>query len=113
MKKLLLVLPITLTGCATTLNVLGDRRTAAACQVADGATTYYALTHGAVESNSILAGLGAPGILAFKLIMAFVIYKLLPPPDKATKGDKVLTAGVTLFGCVPAVNNIRVIGQLK
>lgn len=47
-----------------------------------------------------------------KLAIAFVIYKLLPPPERATKGDKVVTAGVSLLGCVPAIHNLQVIRGL-
>ena len=103
-----LVLLIALSGCA----VLADKRVAAGCQVADGVTTYYALTHGATEANSLLAGLSPAGILVIKFALAYAIWKLLPDYDKASENDKIATGAVTLLGCLPAANNLSVIKGL-
>jgi len=104
-----LLLIATLCGCA----VLGDRRVAAGCQVADGVTTYYALTHGATETNGLLAGLSPGAILLLKLGIAYAIYKLLPPVEEATPTDKFAIGVMTVFGCVPAGSNIIVIRKLS
>lgn len=105
----LLALWLSGSGCA----VLSDRRVAAGCQVADGATTYYALTHGAVETNGLIAGISPAGILLFKFALAYIVYKLLPDAEHATKPDKMIAGAITLIGCVPAVHNLQVIRSLK
>jgi hypothetical protein len=101
-----MILILALSGCA----VIGDRRVAAGCQVADGVTSYYALTHGAVEKNALLASASPGFILAFKLALAYAVWKAFDRPQ--TKGDKIALGAVTVFGCVPAVNNYNVIRKL-
>ena len=100
---LMLLLP----GCA----VLGDHRVAAGCQAVDGVTTYYALKHGAVEGNSLLAGASPGAILLIKLAFAYAIYKAFDRPD-VTKSERAGLGAVTFLGCVPAANNIKVIRTL-
>lgn len=101
-----LVLMLMLQGCA----VLGDRRVAAGCQVADGVTTWYALKHGAVETNGLISGLTGPQILAIKLAFAYAIYKIFPPEPHPR--DKTTLGALTLLGCVPAAHNVSVIRSL-
>lgn len=96
-------------GCA----VLSDHRVSAACQVADGATTYYALKHGAVELNPLFDGLSPGFILALKLAMAYMVYTVFNPAEREQTGtDKVAAGAVTLMGCVPAASNYNVIKGL-
>lgn len=100
---------VLLSGCS----VLGDRRVAAGCQIADGVTTYHALTHGAVEGNTLLAGLSPGAILLIKFAFAYAIWKAFPDYEKASSGDKFATGTITIFGCVPAANNVQVIRTLR
>lgn len=109
---LMFLIIVFLAGCSTMMNTLGDRRVAAGCQVADGLTTYYALTHGAVELNPFLSGASPGAILLIKLAFAFITWKALPPIEEATKGDKFLGTTITVLGCVPAINNLNVIKGL-
>src|SRR3990167_11142227 len=103
-----MILVTILQGCA----VISDRRVAAGCQIADGVTTYYALTYGAVESNTFLSGISPAGILLIKLAFAYIVWKALPDYDKSSSCDKFVAGAVTLLGCVPAVNNYNVIRSL-
>lgn len=110
MRRLALALLLAaLPACA----VLSDRRVAAGCQVADGATTFYALTHGATEGNALISGFSPPAILAFKLAFAYFIWKVFPPEDKMTTGEKVGAGALTIIGCAPVPGNIKVIRGLK
>lgn len=105
----LCVLLASLTGCA----VLSDRRVVAGCQVADGLTTYYALKHGAVESNSLLSGASPGAILVLKLAFAYVVWKVFDPADRKQEPvDKFAAGAISVLGCVPAANNINVIRGL-
>lgn len=104
----MILLLVLLSGCS----ILGDKRVAAGCQVADGVTSYYALTHGATEGNSLLAGLSPGFILAIKLAFAYVIWKAFPESEKTTDSDKFALGAVSVLGCVPAANNIKVIQGL-
>lgn len=105
-----LALVLLLNGCA----VLSDHRVVAGCQVADGLTTYYALTHGATEANPLLAGLGPGGILLFKVILAYALWDYFKPPEgRELDGDMKFAAGtVALLGCLPAASNLNVIKGL-
>jgi len=109
MKRLIAVLLlITFTsGCAT----LASNKVAAGCQLADGITTYVALSKGAVEANGLLAGLGAPGILLLKIGLAYLVYKALPEEPK-TGMEKFVGGATTALGCIPAINNLSVINSL-
>jgi hypothetical protein len=93
--------------------VLGDKRVAAGCQVADGATTYYALKHGAVETNGLLSSLSGGQILALKIIFAIALLYLLPDAEQATNDDKFLIGTLSLVGCLPAGSNLKLIGELR
>lgn len=97
-----LILVLLLSGCA----VLGDRRVAAGCQVADGITTYVALKKGAVEANPILSGMSPTAILVLKLAFAYWLWTHF---DQPTETEQAALAAVAAVGCVPAVNNVRVI----
>src|SRR3990167_1352331 len=104
MKKLTIVLLVLLSGCS----ILGDRRVAAGCQVADGVTTYITLKKGAIELNPLFASASPAAILAIKLVFAYVIWKMLPPIEKADSKDKFVGGAVSVLGCVPAINNYNV-----
>lgn len=104
-----MILLLALQGCA----VLGDKRVAAGCQVADGITTAYALKHGAVEANPLLSGVSPAGILLLKFMFAYVIYKAFADSEHTTSGDKAAIGAVTLLGCIPAAHNVKVIRGLK
>lgn len=97
-----------LMGCT----VLGDRRVTAGCQVADGATTYYALKHGAVESNSFLSGASPGAILLIKLLFAYAIWQAFPEQPKDGSFNQWALGAVSVMGCVPAINNVNVIRGL-
>ena len=93
-------------GCA----IVSDRRTVAGCQVADGVTTYVALKKGAVELNGLFAGMSGSQILAFKLLLAYMVYKVLP--EKPTDGERFAMTIAAGMGCIPAISNIGVINKL-
>lgn len=101
-----MLLVLLLNGCA----VLSDHRVAAGCQVADGVTTWYALKHGAVESNGLLANLSPGAILTIKVAFAVAIWKAFN--RETTKGEKAALTGIALLGCVPAAHNVKVIRSL-
>jgi len=105
---LLLVLALA-SGCA----VLADKRTAAACQIADGATTYYALTHGAVEANPLLSGFSPGAILFLKLGLAYWIYTHFRDYDVSSSGEKATIGALTAIGCLPVPGNLKVIRSLR
>lgn len=108
-RTLICAAALSSSGCA----VLSDHRVAAACQVADGATTYYALKHGAVELNPLFDGLSPGFILALKLAMAYAVYKVFDPAEREqTRTDKVAAGAVTMLGCLPAASNYNVIKGL-
>ena len=111
MKKILLALIVVLAlnGCA----VLADKRTAAACQIADGATTYYALTHGAVEANPLLSGFSPGAILFLKLGLAYWIYTHFRDYDVSSSGEKATIGALTAIGCLPVPGNLKVIRSLR
>lgn len=105
----MLALLLMLSGCA----VLSDHRVAAGCQVADGVTSYYALKHGATEANSLLAGASPTAILVLKLAFAYVVWKAFDPAERKQEPiDKFAAGAVSVLGCVPAANNIKVIRGL-
>ena len=106
LKAAVLAGAVALVGCA----IVSDRRTVAGCQVADGVTTYVALKKGAVELNGLFAGLTGSQILAIKLILAYIIYKVLP--EKPTDGERFAMTIASGMGCIPAISNIGVINRL-
>jgi len=69
LKPALLMLPLLLAGCAT-----ADR-----AQLADGATTWIALSKSYTEANPVLSGLSGPEIIAVKLAVTQAA-KLTPEP---------------------------------
>lgn len=75
-----------------------------ACQAADVATTWYAIAHGAVEMNP----LGIGFIIVMKAVAVVGRYKY----DKEINEQG---AGITLnvVSCLPVVNNLNVIKELK
>ena len=105
-KRAAIVLLLLLSGCA----IVSDRRTVAGCQVADGVTTYVALKKGAVELNTLFGSLSWSQILAIKLLMAWIVYKVLP--EEPTDSDKFAMGIASGLGCVPALSNINVIRSL-
>ncbi len=100
MKKSLLALSFLLSGCAT----VASKEATVACQVADGASTIYALRHGAVEANpvmsKVIAGLGPVGLVAVKLVAAYVLINFV---------SEELRAPANLVTCAVAVHNIGVV----
>ena len=102
-KRAAIVLLLILSGCA----IVSDHRTVAGCQVADGVTTYVALKKGAVELNTLFGSLSGSQILAIKLLMAWIVYKVLP--EEPTDGDRFAMTIASGMGCVPALSNINVI----
>ena len=105
-KRAAIVLLLILSGCA----IVSDRRTVAGCQVADGVTTYVALKKGAVELNTLFGSLSGSQILMIKLLMAWIVYKVLP--EKPTDGDRFAMTIASGMGCIPALNNVSVIRSL-
>jgi len=101
-----LIFILLLSGCS----ILGDRRVAAGCQVADGVTTYVALEKGAVELNPIFANASPAAILVIKLAFAYWLWTHFDRP--VSDAEQVALGAVTLVGCVPALNNINVIRSL-
>lgn len=101
-----LIFVLLLSGCS----VLGDRRVAAGCQVADGVTTAVALKKGATELNPLFANASPGVILAVKLAFAYWLWTHFDRPT--SDGEKVALGAVTLVGCVPALNNVSVIRSL-
>ena len=102
-KRAAIVLLLILSGCA----IVSDRRTVAGCQVADGVTTYVALKKGAVELNTLFGSLSGSQILMIKLLMAWIVYKVLP--EKPTDGERFAMTIAAGRGCIPALNNVSVI----
>ena len=100
------MLLIATVGCAA----ISDRRTVAGCQVADGLTTYVALKKGAVELNGIFAGLSGSQILALKLALAWIVYKVRP--EKPTDGERFAMTFASGMGCIPALSNVNVIRNI-
>jgi hypothetical protein len=68
-NRIALLLPLLLAGCAT-----ADR-----AQLADGGTTWIALSKGYTEGNPVLSGLSGPEIIAVKLAVTQAA-KLTPEP---------------------------------
>ena len=108
MKNTLTVLALaaTLTGCASLPPAATSRETFAACQIADAATTYYALSHrvGFVEGNPIMAGLLKHGwlpFIGFKAALIWLVYYLDEPPA--------VQAAFNAVACAPVVNNVHVL----
>lgn len=95
-KTFAFTLAILLTGCST----LATKEVAIGCQVADIVTTYRALHMGAVELNPI----PIPLLLAIKLGLIVWIWK----SETWDKESKVTRSAVSLLGCIPAINNIKV-----
>ena len=87
-----LLLILLLAGCAS-----ADR-----AQLADGATTWYALSHGYAEANPIYGGLSGPEILAAKLLVTQAMK--FTPPVICEPGLYVLTG----VGYSAALGNIGV-----
>ena len=109
MQKLVAVLLlVTITALSSGCAVIGDRREAAACQVADGVTTYAALKAGAVEANPLLASASPAAILLIKFAFAYVIWKAIPKYEEANKAERFAAGAMTVLGCVPALNNYNV-----
>ena len=81
--------------------------------MADGVTTYYALTHGATEANTLLSDISPAGILLLKVAFAYFVYKTFDPAKRPQSDmDKFATGTVSVIGCIPAINNVNVIRGL-
>ena len=100
-----------LKGCGA-LPVIADKHVSAGCQMADGLTTWYALKHGAVEANGLLAGFSGPQILALKVIIAIIIWKFAADPGQATQDEQAVLAAGSVVGCGASLWNLRVIQKL-
>jgi len=101
---LLLLLCTLHSGCA----VLGSKEAAAGCQVADVATTHYALHHNpnAVEQN----GIPVPALDVIKLALAAYI-KYGIKEEEWNESWIGLRIFITAVGCGAAINNIKVGNQ--
>lgn len=101
-----LALAATLTGCASLPPAATSRETFAACQIADAATTYYALSHrvGFVEGNPIMAKLMSHGwlpFLGFKAFLVWYVYWLDASPPVQTTFNAI--------ACAPVIHNVHVL----
>lgn len=101
-----LALAATLSGCASLPPAATSKETFAACQIADAATTYYALSHrvGFVEGNPIMAGLLKHGwlpFIGFKAALIWYVYWL-----DATPTTQAVFNGIA---CAPVIHNINVL----
>lgn len=86
-------------GCAA----LGSAQATYGCQAADAATTLYAVRHGAVEANPLMAGvlhLGALPFVLAKLGIAYVLTEYTRPEFRAP---------VNALTCGVAVHNVMVV----
>jgi hypothetical protein len=91
-------------GCA----VLADRRTVAACKMADSVTTYDALNHGAVETNPFLSDAKPAAHLAIGALFAWLFMKILPEYKDMTKGERMIAGAGSVLFCGAAINNYNV-----
>ena len=103
---IVLALAATLAGCASLPPAATSRDTFAACQIADAATTYYALSHrvGFVEGNPIMAGLLKHGwlpFIGFKAALVWLVYYLDEPPA--------VQAVFNAVACAPVIHNVQVL----
>jgi Domain of unknown function (DUF5658) len=103
------LLALCLQGCAT----VASYKAAAVCQIADGVTTYYGLTHGATELNGFLAGLGPGGILFLKLLLSYGLWKVAQDRGVPNPNQKAVMGAMSITGCVAAAHNLSVIRHLK
>lgn len=95
------LLAATVSGCA----VLADKRTAAACQVADGVTTKQALDRGAVEANPVLGGMSGNRILNLKILFAALLLYVLPERETASGFERFAIGTLSVVGCGAAIHN--------
>lgn len=93
-----------LNGCA----VIGDKRTAAGCQLADGITTKQAMDRGATESNPFLSSASGSQILAFKALISGLIIYFGKPYEEASPTERVLMGALSIIGCGAAIHNQQV-----
>src|SRR4051812_29858429 len=89
-------------GCAT----LASDRAVVACQAADGATTAYAVSHGAQEGNPLMARVlgsaGLPGLFLVKAALVVLIVRYVQ--------NDTAKAAASALGCGAAVHNLLVMG---
>jgi len=88
-----------LSGCST----LASKEATVACQVADDATTVYALNHGAVESGIFLSGASVGPILIFGIAWLGVklyLHDHLSETSRAT---------LNVISCGAGIHNANVI----
>lgn len=95
------ILAALVSGCA----VVGDKRVAAGCQLADGITTKQALARGAVEQNPFFQNASGNSILAVKVVIAGLLLWLMPPYEDMSDNQKLIAGALTITGCAAAVNN--------
>jgi hypothetical protein len=86
--------------------ILATKEAVIGCQVADGATTLYAIHHGAME----LSPIPVPAILAFKVFI--IVWALQYSKEEWEREDKASRAVIAAAGCVPAASNLNVIRTL-
>lgn len=96
-----MLLVLLLQGCA----VIGDKRVAAGCQLADGFTTRAALDRGAVETNPFLKSMDGGQILTLKVIIAGLILWAFPDYEQMSDTQKVAASALSIVGCGAAVHN--------
>jgi len=76
------------------------------CQVADAATTMYALHTGAIELNPI----PIPVLLALKVFI--IVWALDHTKEQWETESEGARATIALAGCLPAASNLNVIRQM-
>jgi uncharacterized protein YceK len=102
---LALALLVSIGGCASFWEALGSKDAAAGCQLADVASTHYALHHNpnAVEENPI----PVPALDVIKIALAGYIKYGISDEEWANTWLPIRVF-VSAVGCGAAVNNIRV-----
>ena len=102
MTALYFILALLLAGCS----VIASKEATVACQVADTATSLYAVNHGAVERGILLHGAGAGGILGFGA--AWLAVKLVFHDEIGETGN----ATLNVIACAAGAHNANVIRKL-
>ncbi len=107
LSSIALIVALLTNGCA----VLTSPHTFAVCKAADVGTTIYALQHGAVEANPLMAGIihsvGYAGLIGVSALMIYGVYKLSHRP-----GMGLVVGAANAITCAAAFNNLAVIRGL-
>lgn len=111
MRLIALALVVALSGCQS-LRAVTSAESAMACHVADGLTTAFAISKGAVEANPLMAplvgALGPWGFFALKVAIGYWVYTKMKDVDTDPTVQGFI--GVhNLIICGAAVHNVSVI----